>query len=220
DVITERQQLGAEAREYVRSSADSGGSSAASGAGSAGRTLALNFSHFDDPAQILAKAAIEGTVLEIAEIASVLSFAEQTANVKRGIQATERRFPHLAAEAAHIGDFHPLLRDLGGKILPSGELDDHASIELRRIRREIEKQRGTILSSLRNFLRAEQDDAAQEEIITVRGDRYVVPIRASRKSRAPGVVHGASSTGQTVYIEPLDAIELNNDLVRLREEEQ
>jgi len=233
--ITARHQRAAEARGYLRAS--TGGASKraqTSGPGAkqtaagveveAGRpaaTLALNFSAFTDPARLLEKLAIEGTVLEIAEIAEILSFAELASDVKRALGASEVRFPHLASEAAGIGEFHSLLRDCRGKILPSGELDDHASIELRRIRRDMEKQRESILSSLKAFLRAQPEETTeQDEIITIRGDRFVVPVRASRKSRVAGVVHGASSTGQTVYMEPLETIDLNNELVSLREQEQ
>ena len=64
------------------------------------------------------------------------------------------------------------------------------------------------------------DGAAQDELITIRGDRFVIPVKIEQKRRVNGVVHGASSSGQTVFIEPLETIEQNNDLVRLLEEEQ
>ncbi len=220
DAITAREERSAEAREYLRSSL---GKEATGNreTGTGGRTLPLTFSDFTEPTLLIQKAAIEGVVLEIPEIAELISFAGQAADIKRALLAFERRFPHLAREAERIGDFHSLLRELGGKILPTGELDDHASIELRRIRRELERQRGSILTSLKAFLRNQAEEPTpQEEIITIRGERFVVPVRANRKSRVEGVVHGASSTGQTVYVEPLETIEMNNDLVRLKEEEQ
>ncbi|MBI2816653.1 MAG: Smr/MutS family protein [Acidobacteria bacterium] len=224
-LITARQQRAAEARAYLRASAGSKWeqprSAAAPGAGKPQSTAPLNFAALADPSRILQKLAIEGTVLEPREIAEVVSFAGHASDIKRALAASSARFPNLAAESERIADFHSLVRDFGGKILPSGELDDHASAELRRIRREIEKQRGTILSSLKAFLRTQQEEAAeQDEIVTIRGDRFVVPVRSSRKTRVAGVVHGASSTGQTVYMEPLETIDLNNELVSLREEEQ
>jgi DNA mismatch repair protein MutS2 len=220
EIITTRQQHSAEAREYLRSSVAGQGTGNREQGSAAARTLPLRFSEFTDPAHLVEKSAIEGVVLELAEISELLAFAERAADVKRALLAFERRFPRLAEEASRIGDFHSLLRDLGGKILPTGELDDHASIELKRIRREMERQREHILTSLKSFLRAQgEDESPQEEIITIRGERFVVPVRAARKSRVQGVVHGASSTGQTVYVEPIETIELNNDLVRLREAE-
>ena len=64
------------------------------------------------------------------------------------------------------------------------------------------------------------DGSTQEDLITIRGDRFVIPVRSELKRRVGGVVHGASSSGQTVYVEPLETIEQNNELVRLFEEEQ
>ena len=78
-----------------------------------------------------------------------------------------------------------------------------------------------IEESLRAALRKlSSDGATQEDLITIRGDRFVIPVRAELKRRVSGVVHGASSSGQTVYVEPLETIEQNNELVRLIEEEQ
>ena len=78
-----------------------------------------------------------------------------------------------------------------------------------------------IEESLRAALRKlSSDGATQEDLITIRGDRFVIPVRSELKRRISGVVHGASSSGQTVYVEPLETIEQNNELVRLIEEEQ
>ncbi|MGB7191286.1 MAG: Smr/MutS family protein, partial [Acidobacteriaceae bacterium] len=78
-----------------------------------------------------------------------------------------------------------------------------------------------IENSLRAALRRySESGSAQEDLITIRGERFVIPVKAEWKRRAPGVVHGASSSGQTVYVEPLETIELNNEMVRLLEEEQ
>ncbi len=106
------------------------------------------------------------------------------------------------------------------KIQPDGTLDDKASPELSRIRREIEKQRRSIQDSLRGYLRRlSEGGQVQEELVTIRGERFVIPIKVEQKRRVQGVVHGASSSGQTVFVEPLETIEQNNELVRLLEEE-
>ena len=107
------------------------------------------------------------------------------------------------------------------KILPDGSLADDASPDLSRIRRDQERQRRVIEESLRAALRKlSTDGATQDDLITIRGDRFVIPVRSELKRRVSGVVHGASSSGQTVYVEPLETIEQNNELVRLLEEEQ
>jgi len=120
-----------------------------------------------------------------------------------------------------IADFTLLLRHFRNKILPDGTLDDRASSELARIRREIEKQKRTIQESLRAYLRRlSEGGAVQEELVTIRGERFVIPVKTEQRRRVQGVAHGASSSGQTVFIEPLETIEQNNDLVRLLEDEQ
>jgi DNA mismatch repair protein MutS2 len=119
-----------------------------------------------------------------------------------------------------IEDFTELLRYFRNKLLPDGTLDDRASPELARIRRETEKQKRHIQESLRGYLRKlAEGGAVQDELITIRGERFVIPVKTEQKRRVNGVVHGASSSGQTVFVEPLETIEQNNELVRLMEEE-
>jgi DNA mismatch repair protein MutS2 len=120
-----------------------------------------------------------------------------------------------------IADFTEFLRAFHNKILPDGTLDDKASPELARIRRDIEKQRRSIHDSLRGYLRRlSEGGAVQDELVTIRGERFVIPVKVEQKRRVQGVVHGASSSGQTVFVEPLETIEQNNELVRLFDEEQ
>ena len=115
----------------------------------------------------------------------------------------------------------PLAQSIERTIQPDGSLADDASPELNRIRREQERQQKLIEDSLRSALRKlSVEGATQDDVITIRGERFVIPVRAELKRRVTGVIHGASSSGQTVYVEPLETIEQNNELVRLIEEEQ
>jgi DNA mismatch repair protein MutS2 len=126
-----------------------------------------------------------------------------------------------AALSSGIADFTQFLRGFRNKILPDGTLDDRASPELARVRREIEKQKRLIQESLRAYLRRlAEGGAVQDELVTIRGERFVIPVKIEQKRRVQGVVHGASSSGQTVFVEPLETIEQNNELVRLLDEEQ
>ena len=98
---------------------------------------------------------------------------------------------------------------------------DDASVALHRLRRDIERQQKQIQISLERFLRAHRDDGTlQEDFITLRNDRFVVPVVAGQQRKVYGVIHGASGSGHTLFVEPLETIDLNNELVRLREEEQ
>ncbi len=185
----------------------------------------FDFSALLDLSDTLAKAAISGAALEIEELRDVLVLADR-ASEWRGISldppaAMRGPWTAVAALSSQIADFREFLRALRNKILPDGTLDDRASPNLFRIRRESERQRRTIQDSLRTYLRRlSEGGSLQDELITIRGERFVIPVKVEQKRRVPGVLHGASSSGQTVYIEPLDTIEQNNELMRLLEEEQ
>jgi DNA mismatch repair protein MutS2 len=180
-----------------------------------------------DPTQLLAKARIEGAALEAGEIRRVLNLAGDISGwaevVRTPPDAVNGRMPELTALSQELlaTDLRPLVEAMGEKILPDGSLADDASPELRRIRREMERQQRAIEDSLRAALRRfSEGGSTQNDLITIRGERFVIPVKAEWKRRAQGVVHGASSSGQTVYVEPLETIELNNELVRLLEDEQ
>ncbi len=89
-----------------------------------------------------------------------------------------------------------------------------------RLRRDIERQKKSIQDSLERFLRAHHEEGVlQEEFVTIRNERFVVPVIAGQRRKIDGVIHGASSSGHTLFVEPLETIDLNNELVRLTEEE-
>jgi DNA mismatch repair protein MutS2 len=128
--------------------------------------------------------------------------------------------PRLSELAHALPDFRSLITELGGKINPDGTLDSSASAELGRVRKAIERAKGEIQSSLERMLRRfTQDDVLQDAVVTIRNDRFVIPVRVEEKRRVQGVVHGTSSSGATVYIEPLETLALNNDLVELQDRE-
>jgi DNA mismatch repair protein MutS2 len=173
-----------------------------------------------DSTQSIAKLRIEGAGLDGKEIADLITFLERASEVRTALLGDRGSSPRLAARADRIGDFRALLRDISGKVLPNGSVPDTASVALNRLRRDIERQQRHIHESLERFVRAHRDEGLlQEEYVTVRNDRFVVPVVAGQKRRVEGVIHGASGTGQTLFIEPLETIDLNNELVRLREEE-
>jgi DNA mismatch repair protein MutS2 len=128
--------------------------------------------------------------------------------------------PRLTELARALPDFRSLVADLHGKINPDGTLDSSASTELGRIRRAIERAKVEIQSNLERMLRRfSQENVLQDTVVTLRNDRFVIPVRVEEKRRVQGVVHGASSSGATVYIEPLETLALNNELVELQDRE-
>jgi DNA mismatch repair protein MutS2 len=179
-----------------------------------------------DPTQLAAKAQIAGAALEANELQAVARLANDVAAWQSLLREPPAR---LAGKLIGLGmlsgeltsSLKPLAESIERKIMPDGTLADDASPELNRIRRDQERQQKQIEDSLRAALRRlSSEGSTQEDLITIRGERFVIPVRAELKRRISGVVHGASSSGQTVYVEPLETIEQNNELVRLIEEEQ
>ena len=179
-----------------------------------------------DPTERLEQARLEGAALEALVINALLTVVERVAAWRALLISPVGRarvWPGIAGLSAALveHDFAPLLHALRGKIEPDGSISDDASHELRRIRRAMERQHRAIEESLRKSLRAlASEGSTQEELITVRGERFVIPVKAEFRKRVPGVIHGSSSSGQTVFVEPLETIEQNNELVRLLDEEQ
>jgi DNA mismatch repair protein MutS2 len=180
-----------------------------------------------DPSTLAARARIAGTALETEELLQLLALGD---DVVAWYDAMQEPPDDLALRIASLramveplrgNQLAPLIRSLRSRLNPDGTLNDDASSDLKRIRREIERQRRAIESSLRQALRRfSGEGSSQEDLITIRGERFVIPVKAEWKRRIPGVVHGASSSGQSVFVEPLETIEQNNELIRLLDEEQ
>jgi len=204
--IESQQQLATEIREFRRVG---------------GR---FDFSTLLDITPLVEKSRIAGVALETTDIRDLILVVDRAAQW-RAISlsppaAMRSEWRGVRELSSRVADFSDFLKFFRNKIQPDGALEDKASPELARIRREIEKQRRTIQESLRGYLRRlAEGGTVQDELITIRGERFVIPVKVEQKRRVQGVVHGASSSGQTVFIEPLETIEQNNELVRLLEEE-
>jgi len=185
-----------------------------------GAAIRIDFGGLPDLEATVHKLRIEGATLEPKEIFDVLLLLDRAADAKSVLTAAAERFLRLGRRAQTIGDFRALLKDLDGKILPDGSVSDNASVALARLRRDIERQKKAIQESLEHFLRAHREEGVlQEEFVTIRNERFVVPVIAGQKRKLDGVIHGASSSGHTLFIEPIETIDLNNELVRLGDDE-
>lgn len=205
--IEQQQQLTSEIREFRRAG---------------GR---FEFAGLMEIGKLVDKARIGGAALETAEIRDVVAVVDRAAEWReialKPPAAMKLEWKAVAGISSGIVDFTEFLRYFRNKILPDGTLDDRASAELGRIRREVDKQKRAIQESLRAYLRRlAEGGSVQDELVTIRGERFVIPVKVEQKRRVQGVVHGASSSGQTVFVEPLETIEQNNELVRLLDEEQ
>jgi len=184
----------------------------------------FEFAGLLDVRDLLDKSRIAGAALETTDIRDIVALVDRASEwraISSSPPAAMRGGWEAAAQlSSGIIDFSEFLRTFRNKIQPDGTLEDRASPELARIRREIEKQKRGIQESLRGYLRRlAEGGTVQDELITIRGERFVIPVKIEQKRRVPGVVHGSSSSGQTVFVEPIETIEQNNDLVRLHDEE-
>jgi DNA mismatch repair protein MutS2 len=184
----------------------------------------FEFAGLLDISDLLDKARIAGAALETTEIRDVILVVDRAAEWREIVlspPAAMKEWSSVPHISSVIADFREFLGAFRNKIQPDGTLEDRASPELARIRRDIDKQKRTIQDSLRGYLRRlAEGGTVQDELVTIRGERFVIPVKIEQKRRVPGVVHGSSSSGQTVFVEPIETIEQNNDLVRLLDEEQ
>jgi DNA mismatch repair protein MutS2 len=178
----------------------------------------LGFGALADPQGWLERIEGPGMALEPGEFLDAVSLLETAGWLRQQFREEAVRFPLLAARAAAIDDFRDVHAAIKRCVLPNGEISDDASAALRRIRANITDTRDTIQKSLKQILRA-RNAGAGEDYVTLRNDRFVIPVRSENRRTIPGVVHGASATGQTVFMEPFETIESNNQLVQLAEDE-
>jgi len=178
----------------------------------------LGFGSLADPQGWLARLVVPNSVLSSAELLEAASLMETAGGVRQTFKGEGAKYPRLAESAKALADFRQLSSTIRRAVLPNGEISDDASPQLKRIRAGLIQAREKIQKSLEGILRA-RGEPSGEDYITLRNDRFVIPVRASERRAVPGVIHAASATGQTVFVEPLEAIDLNNRLVQLGEDE-
>jgi DNA mismatch repair protein MutS2 len=162
----------------------------------------------------LHRAAI-GSILSPHELLQVLDTVSAARGLRRNFRRIEssedEAYPRIAEFVDHVADLPNLEDDLKRAIGDNGEILDSASEELRRIRGQLRAAHSRVVERIRRYLTsADYSTALQELIVTSRDGRYVVPVRADRRSQLKGVVHDTSASGQTLFVEPLEVVELNN----------
>jgi len=178
----------------------------------------LGFGGVADPQEWLAHIEGRGVVLDAAQLLDAASLLETAGWLRQQFREEAAKFPLLAARAASLADFRDALAAIRRCVQPNREISDDASPALRRIRGSIAQTRDSIQRALKQILRARNAEAG-EDYVTLRNDRFVIPVRAESRRSVPGIVHGTSGTGQTVFLEPFETVETNNQLVQLAEEE-
>ena len=173
-----------------------------------------------DLESILSGLAIEARALEPSQLLRLADFLASVEHARGAIRQASGAFPVLRAVAESVSTFEQEVADVRRKIEPSGEVVDHASAELRTIRERLRKQRARLRGTLESYLRGKETARyLQEQIITDRGGRYVLVIKAEHRTAIPGIVHGSSTSGASLFLEPLSTVEVNNDIVALEDGE-
>lgn len=179
-----------------------------------------SFSGLEDPSDAVAILKIKNATLEPTRLLELARVCNQAIFARSSIQPEKEAAPTLWQTVEGIPPtLLAAIERINKKLLPSGELDDSASPELAKLRREISSQRARLTKSLEAVMR-NSGDAIQDDIVTVRNERFVIPVKADFRSKVGGVAHGFSSSGATVFVEPLEAIEANNELQNLKGKEE
>ena len=177
------------------------------------------FSGLTDPSEAIGRLRVEGASLDPISILQTAKLCEQAMSARAAILAERENTPVLWELVQDLPrELNSLIARVTNKILPNGELDDRASPELAAIRHEINVLRSRITRSLEGLMRRSAE-AIQDELVTIRNDRFVIPVKADHRGRIQGVAHGYSSSGATAFVEPLETIDANNELQGLHESE-
>lgn len=173
-------------------------------------SLSPNFA-VDDVADILIKAK-KGAVLSIADILKVGRSLRVAHKIKKTLTGV-KDCPILYDIASRLYENEPLEKSIFEDFLSETEVADNATAELRQIRIRIRKLNDNVRTKLQLFITSPQySKYLQDSIVTMRGDRYVIPLKSDFKGSIPGLVHDQSASGSTLFVEPMQVVELNNEL--------
>ncbi len=184
------------------------------------KQVTWSFSGLEDPSDAVAILKIHNATLEPNRMLDIARVCTQALFARSSMHPEKEFAPVIWQIVEHIPPtLLAVIDKINKKLLPGGEIDDKASPELARIRHEINLQRGRITKTLESAMRL-AGTAIQDAIVTVRNDRFVIPVKVDFKGKVAGVSHGFSSSGGTVFVEPLDTIEANNELQNLKGKEE
>ena len=180
----------------------------------------LPFGTLADPSPVLARLGLDGQELGAREVLDLLALMRAGRDLRGALASARETFPGLWRMTADLPDVGNLFRFLDGKIGPQGEVLDHASDALGALRADLRRAGARLEKVLAGVLqRPEVGRALQDDFVALRSERHVIPIRAESKGAVAGIVHAVSGSGATVFVEPIETVELNNEIVTLREGE-
>jgi DNA mismatch repair protein MutS2 len=175
-----------------------------------------------DPAEALAGLSCEGMRLEAASLRGIAELLLVVAGLRRQLSRLDQEsHPHLGRLGRTLPDLSAEAHDVKSCIEPDGRISDDASVELRRIRSARARVGDRLRRMLESYLRdPDAGPVIQDDFITQRNGRFVIPLRVDAPRPIRGIVHATSSSGATRFVEPMDSVDLNNELVRLGEQER
>ncbi len=170
---------------------------------------------------VLAALAVEGRALDALRLLAFAEFLDSLALTCAAIRRVTGAFPILKALAENSGSFKNQIGEVRSTIDPSGDVNDNASPELGRLRTQLRKQRSRLRSTLESYLRGKDTSRyLQDQVVSDRDGRYVLVVKAEHRASIPGIIHGSSGSGASLYLEPLSTVEINNDIVALEQQER
>lgn len=172
---------------------------------------------YPDVDQIVAKLRIEGAFLDVSEVATLRRALQSLGGIVSFLLSRPLRYPALYARTRGVEAFPEIVRRIEALLDEFGNVRDNASVELLRLRRAIRDHEGLAAKRLQAVLASAKgagivDADAQ---ISIRDGRAVIPVSASNKRKLNGFIHDESATGRTFYVEPVEVVELNNELREL-----
>jgi DNA mismatch repair protein MutS2 len=181
----------------------------------------IPFEGMNDVRQKLQKSQVTNAVLLSGELLKINDLMRISRLTKSFFAPKQEKYPLIWDDAQFLHENRLLEKHISEAIDDNGEVKDSASRELFRIRREIIEKSNRLRSRLEKLLaKAAKDDYAAEEYVSIRDGRYVIPVKAEHKRHIPGIIHNVSQTGSTVFLEPSETFEMNNEISMLMSEEK
>ncbi|MGA1843183.1 MAG: endonuclease MutS2 [bacterium] len=169
-----------------------------------------------DIAPHLSKAALTGTALEVPELLEIAAFVNLSRAVAQWLSRAVEGAPTLEPFKEGLVSPEHLRQRLDDCLDPSGEIKDAASPALARIRKQLRREKEGIIALLEGIVHKGDQKALQGDFITIRNERYVIPVKASKKGSIQGIIHDESGSGATLFIEPMISVEAQNSYRRLK----
>ncbi len=169
----------------------------------------------------LAALDVQGRPLDPLALRSLADFVDSVEQARSAVRNAAGSFPILSGIVGRVASFKEETAAVRRAVDVSGEVLDDASAQLRGIRDRLRQKRNRLRTTLEQFVRGKDTSKyLQEEVITERNGRYVLMVRAEHRGNVPGIVHGSSASGASLFLEPSATVEINNDIVQLEDEER